>query len=332
MSNFIGDYEPTQLVEFNFNTRQADGTPTDQVQKIGGGTATWEALRTNDGFVLDATANVTLTSGGKPGFHKVSLDTDQAFFLAEQSYVFRANNVEVFDGVTFRNVSGTIVREFSLVNRTAGFVLTRSHKIFDGTITQVVDDRTFRITGTGINTTDKDFYLAEQLVFQEPSVNQSLSRVFVGYDNILQQVIVDEAFPQLPQVGEPFDLLHGQPLPLVTANIVLRAGSAVDGTTDAIAVEWHRNGEVIPKAEVLAEIPLMNLTVYSITYPLNIPTTTLVETILDFPIDQNTGTFQFALTNHLSAAGDGLRMECSATLVSTQRPISDSRTMFVSPV
>jgi len=333
MSIYIGDFEPKQRIAFPFNTRQANGVPTDQVQAVGGGTATWQVLRVEDDVLFDATSSVTLSSGQpgeKVGLHKFDVDSDQSFFTKEQNYALIANNVEIFDGSSFRNVVGTVLHHFSLVYRTGGFVLTRSHKIFSGTITQVVDDRTFRITGDGINVTNKDFYLAEQLVFQEPSVNQTISRVIVAYDPVIQQIIVDEPFIVLPVIGDPFDLLHGQPLPLFTANIVLRAGSPTLGTTDAISVEWHRNAEVIDKTEVIVEIPTMTLAVYSITYPSNVPTTTLIETITDQPIDQKTGSFQFALASQQTPVGDGLRMECSATLVSTQRPISDSRVMFVS--
>ena len=331
---WIGDLEPTQTVFSRFRTLEdAEGPVTLNFEKVSGGVDPLFKVVKGSGTYASKTAiGVSVTVNEVNGVHKVVIDTTDVFYTGGQDYhlIVDDGRIQKTD-TTWVDVTNEEILSFSIANRSDGFVLDRSHKIFDGTVSSVTDATKFRITGSGINATAVDYYVGQILSFQAPAVNASLDGVVaesVIIDASTVELLMQRPFPIVPVVGDAFDVLHSLPESSFTANIVLRAGSGVN--SDAITVRWQRDRERIPN--IATVMPKGTLTVYQLTQLQNPQrqVSTFIETITDQDIDPLTGLHLFALTTNQSLVGQGLVMECSALYVPTNRIVTDSRIMYVS--
>lgn len=329
MSNYVGEFEPGQQLPLSFNSRQLSGTPTSQIRKVGGGTAEFEILR-DDGLVTDVTPILNF----RPGYHKLLIDSGAAsvsgFYQPFHNYSLMAKDVEVNNGTEWVSVTNEEVRSFAIINRTAGFVLDRSHKIWDGVVSAVTDARIFRVTGTGIDLTTDDYYVGKQLSFQPPSANAGIDLVVANSRPIGSEVemTMQRAFPVSPAIGDPFDMIHHLPESVFTANIVFSAGSGA--ITDRATVSWTRDRELI--IDVADKLPSMTMQVFHLTQqtsPTQRQISTLRETLTE-DIDATDGAFHFAMAGS-TQVGEGLHMVCSSLYIPSNRLVTDRRIMYVSP-
>ena len=335
---YIGDLEPGQLLDRHFVTRETgEGPLTANFRNVAdNGDPVLEVRRSGDPVGQGFNDGLTVTFNDQPGQHRVLLDTS----IGTKYVKGKDYRLVVKDGAIRRpnlswvNVTDETIWDFTLHNRSDGFVHDRSTKIFSGTVTAVTSPDKFQVTGLNIDGQLADYYVGQQLMFQPGAQNQGVDRVISDSRVITAttvEMIMQKPFPRAPAIGDPYDIIHGLPESSFTANIVHNAGSGE--ITDRITVRWQRDNEELQ--DPVNDMPTMTLETFLLTQTGGTPQSqspSVLQTWTDHPIDPLTETFLFTFNSHRSVALDGIVMKASALWVPSNRLVTYSRTMYVSKV